>query len=143
MTVRQKLHPVPSTPETLPSGDTGSGGPLKDLLILDLSRILSGPFATMTLGDLGADVIKVEQPGHGDDTREWGPPFQGGEAAYFLSVNRNKRSLAVDLKSPEGLDVVRRLALKADISDGTRVRAGRLRRNSPSPQRDHERHRGA
>ncbi|KHL01502.1 formyl-CoA transferase [Sinomonas humi] len=88
---------------------------MRDLLVLDLSRILSGPFATMTLADLGADVIKIEQPGQGDDTRHWGPPFQGGQAAYFLSVNRNKRSLAVDLKSPEGLAAVRRLALKADV----------------------------
>ena len=77
-------------------------GALGDLLVLDLTRILSGPFATMTLADLGADVIKVEQPGTGDDTRQWGPPSQGSEAAYFLSVNRNKRSLAVDLKSAEG-----------------------------------------
>lgn len=104
-------------------------GPLKDLLVLDLSRILSGPFATMTLADLGADVVKIEQPGQGDDTRQWGPPFQGEEAAYFLSVNRNKRSLAVDLKSPEGLAAVRRLALKADVlvenfRPGTAARLG-------------------
>lgn len=90
-------------------------GPLKDLVVLDLSRILSGPFATMTLADLGADVIKIEQPGEGDDTRQWGPPFQGDQAAYFLSVNRNKRSLAVDLKSPDGLEAVRRLARTADV----------------------------
>jgi formyl-CoA transferase/CoA:oxalate CoA-transferase len=69
----------------------------------------------MTLADLGADVVKVEQPGSGDDTRKWGPPFQGEEAAYFLAVNRNKRSLAVDLKSPEGRDVVWELAIKADV----------------------------
>ncbi|MCZ2402193.1 CoA transferase [Paenarthrobacter sp. Z7-10] len=104
-------------------------GALADLLVLDLTRILSGPFATMTLADLGADVIKIEQPGQGDDTRQWGPPFQGGEAAYFLAVNRNKRSFAVDLKSPEGLAAVRRLALKADIvvenfRPGTAARLG-------------------
>lgn len=93
----------------------GPPGPLRDLLVLDLSRILSGPFATMTLADLGADVIKIEQPGSGDDTRQWGPPFQGSDAAYFLSVNRNKKSLAVDLKAPEGLAAVRRLAEKADV----------------------------
>ena len=108
---------------------TDATGPLKDLLVLDLSRILSGPFATMTLADLGADVIKIEQPGSGDDTRQWGPPFQGEEAAYFLSVNRNKRSLAVDLKSPEGLEVVRELARRADIvvenfRPGTAARLG-------------------
>ena len=112
-----------------PADPAGVAGPLKDLLVLDLSRILSGPFATMTLADLGADVIKIEQPGQGDDTRQWGPPFQGEEAAYFLSVNRNKRSLAVDLKSPEGLAAVRRLALKADVlvenfRPGTAARLG-------------------
>ncbi|HEY8294441.1 MAG TPA: CaiB/BaiF CoA-transferase family protein [Micrococcaceae bacterium] len=112
--------------------DEGAGEPgsaLQDLLVLDLTRILSGPFATMTLADLGADVIKIEQPGQGDDTRQWGPPFQGEEAAYFLAVNRNKRSLAVDLKSPEGLAAVRRLALKADVlvenfRPGTAARLG-------------------
>ncbi|MDQ6753994.1 MAG: CoA transferase [Actinomycetota bacterium] len=112
--------------------DGGAGEPgsaLQDLLVLDLTRILSGPFATMTLADLGADVIKIEQPGQGDDTRQWGPPFQGEEAAYFLAVNRNKRSLAVDLKSPEGLAAVRRLALKADVlvenfRPGTAARLG-------------------
>ncbi|HSU70309.1 MAG TPA: CoA transferase, partial [Micrococcaceae bacterium] len=90
-------------------------GALQDLLVLDLTRILSGPFATMTLADLGADVIKIEQPGTGDDTRAWGPPFQGEEAAYFLSVNRNKRSMAVDLKSPEGREAVLKLAARADV----------------------------
>lgn len=93
----------------------GSHGALDDLLVLDLSRILSGPFATMTLADLGAEVIKVEQPGSGDDTRQWGPPFQGEVAAYYLAVNRNKRSIAVDLKTAEGTEIVRKLALKADV----------------------------
>ena len=102
---------------------------LAGLVVLDLSRVLSGPFATMTLADLGADVVKVEQPGAGDDTRAWGPPSQGGEAAYFLSVNRNKRSLAVDLKSPDGLAVVRELARRADVvvenfRPGTAARLG-------------------
>jgi formyl-CoA transferase/CoA:oxalate CoA-transferase len=102
-------------PGELPGEAPAADGPLRDLVVLDLSRILSGPFATMTLADLGADVIKVEQPGRGDDTRQWGPPYQGGEAAYYLSVNRNKRSLAVDLKSEEGLAAVRRLARRADV----------------------------
>jgi len=88
---------------------------LSDLRVLDLSRVLSGPFATMTLADLGADVIKIEQPGTGDDTRHWGPPFQGDQAAYFLSVNRNKRSVAVDLKTEEGRAAVRSLAAQADV----------------------------
>lgn len=106
-----------------------AGGPLRDLVVLDLSRILSGPFATMTLADLGADVIKVEQPGSGDDTRQWGPPFHGDQAAYYLAVNRNKRSVAVDLKSEEGLAVVRRLAKGADVfvenfRPGTAARLG-------------------
>lgn len=92
-----------------------AAGALGGLKVLDLTRILSGPFATMTLADLGADVIKVEEPREGDDTRQWAPPYQGDEAAYFLSVNRNKRSLAVDLKHPVGISVVRRLAAAADV----------------------------
>ncbi|HEX3244621.1 MAG TPA: CoA transferase, partial [Chloroflexota bacterium] len=74
------------------------GGPLSDLRVLDLSRVLAGPYCAMMLGDMGADVIKVEQPGTGDDTRRWGPPFAGGESAYYLSVNRNKRSITLNLK---------------------------------------------
>jgi crotonobetainyl-CoA:carnitine CoA-transferase CaiB-like acyl-CoA transferase len=89
--------------------------PLEGIRVLDLSRVLAGPYATMVLADLGADVIKVEHPERGDDTRHWGPPFAGGEAAYFLSVNRNKRSIAVDLKDPEGLKRVKRLAAGADV----------------------------
>ena len=75
--------------------------------IVDLSRILAGPLCTMVLADLGADVIKVERPGEGDDTRHWGPPFAGDDAAYFLSLNRNKRSVTADLGSPEGASFVR------------------------------------
>ena len=116
-------------PDAASGGGIVAAGPLRDLVVLDLSRILSGPFATMTLADLGAEVIKVEQPGQGDDTRQWGPPFHGGQAAYYLSVNRNKRSLAVDLKSPEGLDAVQRLAREADVvvenfRPGTAARLG-------------------
>jgi crotonobetainyl-CoA:carnitine CoA-transferase CaiB-like acyl-CoA transferase len=77
--------------------------------------VLAGPLATQILGDLGADVIKVERPGDGDDTRHWGPPFVGGDAAYYLSLNRNKRSVTVDLKTPEGVDAVRRLATGSDV----------------------------
>ncbi len=69
--------------------------PLEGVRVLDLSRVLAGPYATMMLADLGADVLKVEHPERGDDTRHWGPPFAGGESAYFLSVNRNKRSVGV------------------------------------------------
>ena len=68
--------------------------------MLDLTRVLSGPYCTMLLGDMGARVIKIEQPGRGDDTRAWGPPFVGDESAYFLSVNRNKESVTIDFKSP-------------------------------------------
>ena len=89
--------------------------PLENLRVLDLSRILSGPYCTMVLADFGADVVKVERPGSGDDTRSWVPPFIGDESAYFLSVNRNKRSLTLDLKSPEGKKVIFRLAKWADV----------------------------
>ena len=85
------------------------------LRVLDLSRVLAGPYCTMLLADLGADVVKVERPGQGDDTRAWGPPYAAGEAAYFLSVNRGKRSVALDLARPEGQEAAQRLARSADI----------------------------
>ena len=91
-------------------------GALDNLKVLDLSRVLAGPFATMMLADLGAEVTKVERPGSGDDTRGWGPPYDaGGEATYFLAANRNKRSVVLDLKDPADLAEVRRLALAADV----------------------------
>jgi crotonobetainyl-CoA:carnitine CoA-transferase CaiB-like acyl-CoA transferase len=91
-------------------------GALDNLRVLDLSRVLAGPFATMLLGDLGAAVTKVERPGTGDDTRAWGPPYdQTGEATYFLSVNRNKRSVALDLKEPADVRRARALAAEADV----------------------------
>jgi crotonobetainyl-CoA:carnitine CoA-transferase CaiB-like acyl-CoA transferase len=89
--------------------------PLEGVRVLDLSRVLAGPYATMVLGDLGADVLKVEHPKRGDDTRHWGPPFASGESAYFLSVNRNKRSIGVDLKDREGLERVKKLTAEADV----------------------------
>jgi crotonobetainyl-CoA:carnitine CoA-transferase CaiB-like acyl-CoA transferase len=92
-----------------------SSGPLAGVRVLDLSRILSGPFATMVFADLGADVIKLENPRTGDDTRQWAPPYQGDQSAYFLSVNRNKRGVAVDLKTEQGLGIALRLADRADI----------------------------
>ncbi|MBX5464745.1 MAG: CoA transferase [Clostridia bacterium] len=94
---------------------TAGRPPLEGVRVLDFSRILSGPYCSMMLADWGADVVKVERPGSGDDTRQWGPPFLGGESAYFLSVNRNKRSLALDLSLPEGRRVVYRLAERADV----------------------------
>lgn len=90
-------------------------GPLAGVKVLDLTRVLAGPYATMLLADLGADVIKVERPGTGDETRAWGPPFVAGTATYFLSVNRNKRSLALDLSHPRGQELLRRLARQADV----------------------------
>ena len=89
--------------------------PLAGVRIVDLSRILAGPLCTMVLADLGADVIKVERPGEGDDTRHWGPPFAGDDAAYFLSLNRNKRSVTADLGSPEGASFARRLIASSDV----------------------------
>lgn len=89
--------------------------PLEGFRVLDMSRILAGPFCAMVLGDLGAEVIKVERPGTGDDTRAWGPPFAGGESAYYLCANRNKKSLTVNLKSPQGQGVIRRLATVSDV----------------------------
>ncbi len=83
--------------------------------VVDLTRNLAGPFCTMTLADLGADVVKVEQPGGGDDTRAWAPPTWGGESTTFLAANRNKRSVAVDLDHPDGAEIVRALARRADV----------------------------
>jgi crotonobetainyl-CoA:carnitine CoA-transferase CaiB-like acyl-CoA transferase len=89
--------------------------PLAGVRVADFTRVLAGPLATMILADLGADVIKIERPETGDDTRAWGPPFVGEEAAYFLSLNRNKRSVALDLQTPEGAANARRIALSADV----------------------------
>jgi crotonobetainyl-CoA:carnitine CoA-transferase CaiB-like acyl-CoA transferase len=89
--------------------------PLAGVRVVDLSRVLAGPYATMTLADLGADVVKVEHPAGGDETRTWGPPFVGGESAYFLSVNRGKRSVALDLKDPEGRELALELCARADV----------------------------
>ena len=97
-------------------------GALSHIRVLDLSRVLAGPWCTQNLADLGADVIKVEKPGEGDDTRHWGPPFardQSGkdtaETAYFISINRNKRSITVDISKPEGQDIIRQLAKESDV----------------------------
>jgi len=89
--------------------------PLDGITVLDLTRVLSGPYCTMLLADMGARVLKVEQPGKGDDTRAWGPPFLEGESAYFLSINRNKESVTLDFKHPEGRDVLERLIAKSDV----------------------------
>jgi formyl-CoA transferase/CoA:oxalate CoA-transferase len=104
-------------------------GPLSGFTIVDLTRVLSGPYCTMILADLGARVIKVEQPGKGDDTRAWGPPFLGEESAYFLSINRNKESVTLDFKPAAGREILERLIAKADVfvenfRPGTLDRAG-------------------
>jgi crotonobetainyl-CoA:carnitine CoA-transferase CaiB-like acyl-CoA transferase len=89
--------------------------PLAGVRVVDLSRVLAGPYATMTLADLGADVVKIEHPAGGDETRTWGPPFAGGESVYFLSVNRGKRSVALDLKDQEGRELALELCARADV----------------------------
>ncbi len=88
--------------------------PLAGIRVVDLTRVLAGPFCSMSLGDMGAEVIKVEEPGKGDDTRGW-PPFTGGEATYFMSVNRNKKSLTLNMKAPDGQALLRRLIARADV----------------------------
>lgn len=96
-------------------------GPLSNILVLDMSRILAGPWATQALADLGAEVVKVERPGEGDDTRRWGPPFEtdpkgvAGDAAYFHAANRNKRSIAIDMATAQGQAILRQIASRADV----------------------------
>lgn len=114
MTAPQNTQRSPHSPNTT--------APLQGLRVLDLSRVLAGPWATQLLGDYGADVIKVERPGSGDDTRQWGPPWltgrdggETGESAYFLAANRNKRSITVDIAQPSGQQIVRELAAKSDV----------------------------
>jgi len=92
-----------------------TGGALDGVRVLDLSRVLAGPMCAMWLGDMGADVVKVERPGTGDDTRTWGPPFAGTEAAYYLCANRNKRSLTLDLSLPRGREILAELIRGADV----------------------------
>ena len=105
----------------MPETSATSSGPLAGVTVLDLSRVLAGPWATQALADLGAEVIKIERPGAGDDTRHWGPPFARtagggqGDAAYFFAANRNKRSVSVDIARPEGAALVRQLAAGADV----------------------------
>ncbi|HEV7207363.1 MAG TPA: CoA transferase [Mycobacteriales bacterium] len=108
-----------TTNRAVPQHEAGTDPPLAGITIIDLSRVLAGPFATMLLGDLGAEVIKVERPGGGDDTRQWGPPFVGPEGAkestYYLSANRNKRSIVLDLRDPADLGVLKTLLRSADV----------------------------
>ncbi|MBC7734813.1 MAG: CoA transferase, partial [Bacteriovorax sp.] len=104
------------------SDSTHRAPPLSGIRVLDLSRVLAGPWAGQLLADLGADVVKVERPGAGDDTRAWGPPYlkdeagnDTGEAAYYLCANRNKRSLTIDMAQPEGQALIRQLAQQSDV----------------------------
>ena len=90
-------------------------GPLTGIRVIDLTRILAGPICTMNLGDMGAEIIKIERPGKGDDTRDWGPPFVEGQAAYFLCANRSKKSVTLDLKNEQGKDILRQLIAKSDV----------------------------
>jgi formyl-CoA transferase len=111
---------APDSDGSLPEGDGADGGPLAGIVVLDLTRALAGPHATMMLADQGARVIKVESPEHGDDSRGWGPPFitppgQARESTYFLSCNRNKESIALDLKSLDGRAVLTQLIERADV----------------------------
>jgi crotonobetainyl-CoA:carnitine CoA-transferase CaiB-like acyl-CoA transferase len=113
----------------LPSSASVGQTPLAGVRVVDLSRVLAGPYATMLLADLGADVVKVERPGEGDETRGWGPPYSGDVAAYFLAVNRSKRSVALDLKQPEGRALALDLCTSADVvienfRPGTAARLG-------------------
>jgi crotonobetainyl-CoA:carnitine CoA-transferase CaiB-like acyl-CoA transferase len=90
-------------------------GALAGIRVIDLTRVLAGPLCTMMLGDMGADIIKIEPPGSGDDTRRWGPPFIANESAYFLGVNRNKRSLTLNLAAEDGRSVLSALLKNADV----------------------------
>lgn len=104
------------TPHSLsPSLGTSNPGPLDGVVVLDLTRVMSGPYCSMMLGDMGARVIKIEHPARGDDTRHWGPPFQDGESAYFLSVNRNKESVALDFSASDGRTLLDGLLARADV----------------------------
>ena len=98
-----------------PDGGSPGGTPLDGVRVVDLSKILAGPYVTMSLADLGAEVVKVEHPRGGDPTRQWGPPFNGEDSTYYLAVNRNKRSVTLDLKSEEGREAVHRLMADADV----------------------------
>ncbi|TPX36275.1 hypothetical protein SmJEL517_g01406 [Synchytrium microbalum] len=120
----QQWRTLASSSASQPKPKIEATGPLKGIKILDLGRVLAAPYASMILGDLGADVIKIEQPGSGDDTRHWGPPFAKNidpndtgkpESAYFLGINRNKKSMTVNLKHPDGVAIIKKLAAKCDI----------------------------
>jgi formyl-CoA transferase/CoA:oxalate CoA-transferase len=105
-------------------------GVLDNIRVIDLTQALAGPYCTMLLGDMNADVVKIESPGTGDQSRGWGPPFVESESSYFLSINRNKRSVTLDIKSPEGREVLHKLLSTSDVfvcnipKESSRRRAG-------------------
>jgi len=123
------LNPEDNADEARTQESDSHGSALSGLLVADFSRVLAGPLATMMLGDLGATVIKVEEPERGDDSRAWGPPYVDGESTYYLSINRNKRSVTLDLRTPEGEAAGRELADRADVVVEN-FRAGRLAKYS-------------
>ncbi|MCX5388796.1 CaiB/BaiF CoA-transferase family protein [Streptomyces sp. NBC_00094] len=106
---------APDVPDSPDVPGVPAAGALAGIVVADFGRVLAGPYMTMLLADLGADVIKIERPGSGDDTRAWGPPFAGGEATYFLGVNRNKRSVSLDLTDPADLATAREIVDRADV----------------------------
>jgi crotonobetainyl-CoA:carnitine CoA-transferase CaiB-like acyl-CoA transferase len=114
--VARARKPSPDRPAGARAAQAGSASapPLAGVRVIDLTRVLAGPFCAMALGDMGAEVIKIEEPGKGDDTRGW-PPFAGGEATYFLSVNRSKKSLTLNLKAPEGQEILGKLIARSDV----------------------------
>ena len=114
--------------------------PLAGIKVVDMTEALAGPYCAMLLGDLGADVIKVERPGDGDQARGWGPPFLEGESAYFLSVNRNKRSVALDIKQPQDLAVLQTLIGRADVFLTNNPRLESLARSGLDPDSLRARH---
>ncbi len=107
--------PMTDTDRLPPAREGATLNLLEGVRVLDLTTSVSGPYTTLLLADLGATVVKVEQPGQGDDVRAWGPPFLDGESLWFLSINRNKHSLTLDYSKPEGLDVLRRMVACADV----------------------------
>jgi crotonobetainyl-CoA:carnitine CoA-transferase CaiB-like acyl-CoA transferase len=118
---------------SIPSSRAGDASPLRGIRVVDMTEAMAGPYCSMLLGDLGADVVKVERPGTGDQSRGWGPPFVDGESAYFLAANRNKRSIALDIKTPSDLDVLHALVRRADVFLTNNPRLDSLRRAGIDP----------
>lgn len=127
-------HSDSGTQSASNTSETEASGPLHGLRVLDMTEALAGPYCGMLLGDLGADVIKIERRGNGDQSRRWGPPFLAGESAYYLSVNRNKRSLEIDLDAPEDRELLHRLVGTADVFMTNIPRLSSLKKRSVDPE---------